>query len=89
MFGAAMPSLHVKQGVKNGVFMIAGGVPNGQVCWEIKGERNDPAMQASPLVVEEQKAIPGRLFNGQSFRGRAGGPPDGSEHEKTSGFSDR
>ena len=59
--GAKM-DLYVKQKIVDNAFVIAGGIGGGEVCWEVKGERQDPAAQANPLVVEETKAVPGRLF---------------------------
>jgi len=60
--GAAMPNLHVKQKVRNNTFVIAGGEPGAEVCWEVKGERNDIAVRENPLVVEERKAVPGLVY---------------------------
>jgi len=60
--GQAMPNLHIKEKVHNNTFVIAGGAPYGEVSWEIKGERNDRAMQDHPFVVEEDKLIPGLMY---------------------------
>lgn len=58
---ASMPGLFVKQKIRENTFVIGGGLPGGEVCWEVKGERNDPALRANPLVVEETKTLPGRI----------------------------
>jgi len=33
---------------------IAGGVPGGEVSWQITGVRRDPYAQANPLVPEQE-----------------------------------
>jgi hypothetical protein len=61
----SMPGLFVKQKVRDNTFVIGGGVAGGEVCWEVKGERNDPAVRDNPLTVEERKVLPGRLYAGR------------------------
>lgn len=46
--GGAMPSLHIKNEMINGKFIIGGGIPGKKVSWEIKAERNDPYMKRTP-----------------------------------------
>lgn len=46
--GAAMPNLYVEAEISNGQFVIAGGVPNKKVSWQITAERNDPYLQQNP-----------------------------------------
>lgn len=46
--GAAMPNLFVEQEIANGVFVIAGGVPNKKVSWNVTAERNDAYLQQHP-----------------------------------------
>ena len=41
--GTSMPNLFVKAKVRNNRFVIGGGTPGGEVCWEVKARRNDPA----------------------------------------------
>jgi len=60
--GASMPGLYIKEKVKNNFFKIAGGIANAEVCWEVKGERNDIAVRDNPMVVEEKKAVPGLVY---------------------------
>jgi hypothetical protein len=60
--GASMPGLYVKQKIENNRFTIAGGVANAEVCWEVKGERNDRAVRENPFVAEERKAVEGMVY---------------------------
>ncbi len=60
--GTSMPNLHIKAEIRDNVFVIGGGAPKGKVCWEIKGERNDQAIQNHPLVIEDNKTQPGLLY---------------------------
>ncbi|MBB6681056.1 hypothetical protein H4O20_06335 [Aequorivita sp. 609] len=46
--GAAMPNIHIAKEVKNGVFVIAGGVPGKKVSWVVTAERNDPYIRNNP-----------------------------------------
>jgi len=54
--------MYVKKKVRENRFVIAGGEPGAEVCWEVKGERNDIAVLENPLVVEERKAVPGLVY---------------------------
>lgn len=53
----AMPRLFIKQEVdtKNNTFVIAGGVPGGQVSWQVTGNRHDPYILAHPVIPEVRK----------------------------------
>ncbi|MFD2916520.1 hypothetical protein [Psychroserpens luteus] len=51
--GAAMPNLYVESEIGNGQFVIAGGVPNKKVSWQITAERNDPYLQQNPEKRED------------------------------------
>lgn len=53
--GQAMPDLYVKEGVKNNRFVIAGGVPDGEISWQVSGTRHDPYIRAHPIVTEVPK----------------------------------
>ncbi|MDD5504079.1 MAG: hypothetical protein PHV77_02050 [Candidatus Omnitrophica bacterium] len=53
--GAPAPSLHIKDGVKNNSFTIAGGRPNQQISWQITGTRCDRYAVKNPIIVEEVK----------------------------------
>lgn len=46
--GAAMPNLFIEAEIKNGVFTIAGGVPDKKVSWNVTAERNDAYFQQNP-----------------------------------------
>ncbi len=46
--GASMPNIYVEQELKNGIFVIAGGIPGKKVSWQITAERNDPYLQQNP-----------------------------------------
>lgn len=52
----AMPDLYVKEEVKENSFVIAGGVPGGEVTWQITGIRHDPYILANPIVNEVKKS---------------------------------
>jgi hypothetical protein len=51
----AMPNLYISQEEKNNQFAIAGGVPNGQISWEITGVRHDPYILANPIIPVVEK----------------------------------
>ena len=46
--GAAMPNLFVEKEIKDGKFIIAGGVSGKKVSWNVTAERNDPYLQQNP-----------------------------------------
>lgn len=50
-----MPNLHIKEGIKNNRFVIAGGVPGGTISWQVTGIRHDPYILANPIKVEVEK----------------------------------
>jgi hypothetical protein len=58
----AMPDLYVKTEEANNQFTIAGGVPGGQISWQISGVRHDPYILANPIIVEVEKG-PGQLVD--------------------------
>lgn len=53
--GSGAAGLHVAQEVKGGVFVIAGGRPRQNVCWQVTGVRRDAWAKANPLKVERSK----------------------------------
>ena len=63
--GSPMPNLFVKQTVKDNQFVIGGGVANGQVCWTVSGERNDPA------AIEDLKQRPVEQLKSELKPGQA------------------
>jgi hypothetical protein len=54
--GTAAPGLHVAQKVRQGRFVIAGGVPGMEVFWQVSGIRSDPFARRDPLRVEARKS---------------------------------
>lgn len=59
--GQPMPQLFVKSKINNGVFVIGGGAPGGEVEWQIMGVRRDKFALANPVQVEATKATPAYL----------------------------
>jgi hypothetical protein len=53
--GSPAPELHVAQEYDGSAFIVAGGPPAGQVCWQVTGVRKDPSALAHPLIVEQTK----------------------------------
>ena len=53
--GAAAPNLHVKSGVKNNRFVIAGGAAGLDVSWQVTGIRHDAWAEAHPVEAEVAK----------------------------------
>lgn len=53
--GVAMPDLYVKNEVRNNQFTIAGGVPGGEISWQVSGTRHDPYIVANPIIPEVEK----------------------------------
>jgi glycine rich protein len=51
----AMPNLYIKEEEHDNRFAIAGGVPGGQVSWQITGIRHDAYILANPIIVEVLK----------------------------------
>ena len=58
----AMPNLYISQEEKNNQFSIAGGVPGGDITWEITGVRHDPYILANPIIPVVEKG-PTQLVN--------------------------
>ena len=54
--GAPGPNLYVKEKVQNNRFRIAGGVPGGEVSWQVTGIRHDAWAKAHQLQVEQRKS---------------------------------
>ena len=53
--GEAMPNLYIKHQILetnlfDNKFVIAGGVPNGTISWQVTGNRHDPYMVLHPIV---------------------------------------
>jgi len=46
--GAPMPNIYIEKEIKNGQFVISGGVANKKVSWIVTAERNDPYLQQQP-----------------------------------------
>ncbi|MFO0979955.1 MAG: hypothetical protein U0996_26390 [Planctomycetaceae bacterium] len=53
--GSPAPNLHIAAELDGNKFRIAGGSPNGRVCWQVTGVRHDRSAKADPLVVEAEK----------------------------------
>tara|TARA_E500000318_G_scaffold1676_7_gene2287 strand:+ start:47307 stop:48986 length:1680 start_codon:yes stop_codon:yes gene_type:complete len=53
--GAPMPNLYIASEISSNQFVIAGGVPNAKVSWEVMGVRQDPSAIENPIIVEEEK----------------------------------
>jgi hypothetical protein len=68
--GESMPNLHLSEGVQRRFFglfgspviVIAGGVPGGEISWQVTGVRHDPFIKATPIVPEVEKG-PNQLVN--------------------------
>ena len=58
--GNAAPNIFVKQKIKNGKFIIAGGNPNQEIDWVVYAERNDKYLQKNPEVRNTQPEKTGR-----------------------------
>jgi hypothetical protein len=56
------PSLHVKDEVRNGMFVIGGAAPGQRVCWQVTGVRNDPSARMNPFTSERDKPDDERGF---------------------------
>jgi hypothetical protein len=53
--GAPAPALHVARKISANRFKIAGGMPHGEVSWQVTGIRHDAYANAHQVRVEEQK----------------------------------
>lgn len=68
--GAAMPNIYIAEEVKNGSFMIAGGVPGKKVSWTITAERNDPYIRYNSEIrnmVVDKGADRGRYLSPEAY----------------------
>jgi hypothetical protein len=46
---------YIAEEITNNRFKIAGGNPGMKVCWQVTSVRHDAVVQATPMVVEEDK----------------------------------
>jgi hypothetical protein len=53
--GAPGPNLYIAEKMANGQFKIAGGVPGGEVSWQVTGIRKDAFAEAHRIPVEQAK----------------------------------
>jgi hypothetical protein len=58
----AMPDLYIKDEEHDNHFTIAGGMPGGEISWEITGIRKDPYILKHPIIPEVMKG-PGQPVN--------------------------
>ncbi len=58
--GESAPNLYIKQKIKNGNFIIAGGKPNQEIDWVVYAERNDKYLQDNPEIREVEPLKTGR-----------------------------
>ena len=67
-----MPDLYIKKEIENNRFVIAGGVPHGEVTWQVTGVRNDPYIKANPIINEVEKGPDALVEKGEFlFKGYA------------------
>jgi len=59
--GSAMPNIFIKKEIENNQFTIGGGVPFGEVGWQVTGIRQDEYAKAHPFIAEFEKETPGYL----------------------------
>ncbi|MEK7628889.1 MAG: hypothetical protein AAB421_05780 [Patescibacteria group bacterium] len=58
---SAMPNLHLQRGVRRvwltsePSFVLSGGIPHGEVSWQVTGIRKDPFIETYPIEVEVPK----------------------------------
>ena len=60
--GVSQPGLFVAEKVNGNRFRIGGGVPGGEVSWQVAGIRDDAYARAHRIPVEEEKADHERGF---------------------------
>jgi hypothetical protein len=60
-----MPDLFIESGVINNEFIVAGGAPNGEVAWQVTGNRQDPYIKANPILVEVKKGRDALVAKGE------------------------
>ncbi|MDP5082224.1 MAG: hypothetical protein NWP87_06160, partial [Winogradskyella sp.] len=69
--GAAMPNLYIESEINNGEFIIAGGVANKKVSWQITSERNDPYLKQNPeqrdVVLIKEGERSGKYLNPELY----------------------
>jgi hypothetical protein len=53
--GAPMPDLHIGAPISGGKFLISGGAPGKQVCWEVTARRNDAYVRNNVYQAEREK----------------------------------
>lgn len=59
--GESMPDLHLVRGVRREWFVgplsfrVAGGIPGGEISWQVTGIRKDPFIKKNPINVEVEK----------------------------------
>jgi hypothetical protein len=53
--GAPMPDLHIGAPISDGKFLVSGGAPGKQVCWEVTALRNDPYVRDKGYQAERPK----------------------------------
>jgi hypothetical protein len=53
--GAPMPDLHIGTPISDGKFLVSGGAPGKQVCWEVTARRNDPYVRDKGYQAERPK----------------------------------
>lgn len=46
---------YIAEKIRDNRFQIAGGTPNGEICWQVTGVRQDAYAVAHPIPVEEDK----------------------------------
>lgn len=54
--GSSSPYLYVVGEIRDNRFKIAGGLPGGEVSWQVTGIRQDASANAHRIQVEEDKA---------------------------------
>jgi len=71
--GRPAPGLHVRSGVKNNRFIVAGGEPGMDVSWQVTGIRRDAFANANRIPVEVAKTV---TEEGRYLHPKAHGKPD-------------
>ena len=71
--GEPGPNLFIAQKIAGNQFRIAGGMPGGEVSWQVTGIRQDPYANANRIAVELDKA---RDETGKYLHPKAYGMPD-------------
>lgn len=63
--GQAMSGLYIAEEISNNEFVIAGGVPQGKISWQVSGNRHDPYILANPIVPEVEKGVEEIVVKGE------------------------